>query len=118
MRPLALQLLVEGALLLQVVALGAERAHPGLPVDLHAHGPALRAHRLHGERAVDPRRAHLHRPHGVGDAAPPLDLGRRVGRAPEAHLAQDVVLLLRPPAHGIHLPPRLKPRRAPRLAPA
>lgn len=53
-RPLAggalvLQLLVEGALLLQVVAPGAERAHASLPVDLHAYGTALRAHRLHGE---------------------------------------------------------------------
>ncbi len=46
-RPLTLELLVEGALLLQMVALGAERAHAGLPVDFHAHGPALGAHRLH-----------------------------------------------------------------------
>ncbi len=53
----------------------------------------------------------------MGNAAPALDLGGRVGRAPEAHLAQDVVLLLCPPAHGIHLPPRLKPRRAPISSP-
>ena len=46
-------------------------------------------------------------------AAPALDLGGGVLRPAEAHLAQDVVLLLCPPAHGIHLPPRLKPRRAP-----
>lgn len=94
---LPFKLLVERPLLLQVVALGAQRAQPRLPVEGEAYPPARGAHRLDGERAVDPARAYLHGAHRVGYAAAPRNLGGGEGRAVEAHLAQDVVLLLGPP---------------------
>ena len=93
---LLLQELVEGALLLEVVFLRAQPAHPRALVDVHADGAAAGAHRLHGQAAVDPAGAHLDGPDGVGNAAAPLDLIAGIARPAIAHLAQDVVLLLCP----------------------
>ena len=115
MRSLALELLVEGALLLQVVALRAQAAESRLAVDHHAHGPALGAHGLHCERAVDSARSELHGVERVDGATAPLDLVAGVGRAPEAALAQHVVLLLAPPHGARHLPSRRRPARGVRL---
>lgn len=114
--PLALKDLGEGALLLQVVALRARATQPRLAVDHHAHGPAIGAHGLHRERAVGPARPELHGVERVDGAAAPLDLVAGVGRAPEAALAQHVVLVLAPPHGACHPPSRRRPARGPTCA--
>lgn len=116
LRPLTLKDLGEGALLLQVVALRARATQPRLAVNHHAHGPAIGAHGLHRERAVGPARPEFHGVERVDGAAAPLDLVAGVGRAPEAALAQHVVLVLAPPHGARHPPSRRRPARGPTCA--